>query len=315
MTSPDAGAGLRELADRLGSAVLFLVVGVPVGWIWISAVWGAGIDNWLHYRIHHHGETAFLPPGIEFVVVPLAAIAAVALRWGTEVFDAPAATRSLWLPLLGTTVVCTVIWLTWVDDLARLGVDPIALVVVPLAAIAAGVLRQGLQGPGAPPPRAVEEPRDSDTPWLPWLGAAVGFAVIGCLVWSWALPQTLIGPNDFGVARWIGTALLVIVAYFGMIFFPRLTASLAGAVVGPAVFAVVGYILFPSLMRDPEWHLADTVFIASRVGATLVVTAMVLVIAYSETLRQRPLTYAVWVGVLTFCMAVGGTFNGLDGTT
>ncbi|MXW34398.1 MAG: hypothetical protein F4Z60_01880 [Chloroflexi bacterium] len=125
-------------------------------------------------------------------------------------------------------------------------------------------------------------------------------------------PQALIGPNDFGVARWIGTAQLVIVAYLGMIFFPRLTASLAGAVVGPAVFAVVGYILFPSLMRDPEWHLADTLVVASHVRVTLVVTAMVVVIAYSETLRQRPLTYAVWAGVLTFCMAVSGTFNGTD---
>ena len=112
------------------------------------------------------------------------------------------------------------------------------------------------------------------------------------------------------MARWITTALLVIVAYLGMIFFPRLTASLAGAVVGPAVFAVVGYILFPSFMRDPEGGLAEALVVASNVGVTLVATAMVLVIAYSETVRQRPLTYAVWAGLLTFCMAVSGTFNG-----
>ena len=281
MTSPGRETGLGELLDRLGSTVLFLVVGVPAGWYWINVVWVAGIDNWLHMtHITHYGETAFLPPGIELVVVPFAAIAAVALRWGVEVFDAPVATRSLWLPLLGTAVVCTVIWLIWVESLV--------VVVVPCAAIAAGVLRWGPQGLGAPPPGAIEEPRDSDTPWLPWLGAAVWLVVIGCLLWSWAPPQALIGPNDFGVARWIGTALLAIVAYCGMIFFPRLTASLAGAVVGPAVFAAVGYTFFPSLMQDPEWRLADTLLIAANVGATLVTTAMVLVIAYSRPCGSAP---------------------------
>lgn len=307
MTSPDTGSGLRELVDRLGSTVLFLVVGVPAGWLWINAVWVGGIDHWLHKtHVTHYDygtgelETAVLRPGIEFVVIPFAAMAAVALRRRVEVFDAPGETRSLWLPLLGTTAACTVVWLVWVESFA--------VVAVPFAAIAAGVLREATLrlGPGGRPPRAGE----NDTPWLPWLGAAVAFATVGYLVWSMALPQALIGPNDFGVARWIGTALLVIVAYLGMIFFPRLTASLAGAVVGPAVFAVVGYILFPSLMQDPEWRLADTLLIASHVGATLVVTAMVLVVAYSETLRQRPLTYAVWAGLLTFCMAVYGTFNG-----
>ncbi|MXW34399.1 MAG: hypothetical protein F4X26_03615 [Chloroflexi bacterium] len=186
MNSPDTGAGLGQLVDRLGSMVLFLVVGVPAGWYWIDVVWVAGIDNLLHMtRITNDGtgETAFVRPGIEFVVIPFAAAAAVALRWGVDVFEAPVVTRSLWLPLLGTTAVCTLIWLVWVES--------IVVVVVPFAAIAAGVLREATQGrgPGAPPPRAMDERRKNDTPWLPWLAAAVWCTVMGCLLWSWVPPR------------------------------------------------------------------------------------------------------------------------------
>jgi len=298
-----------QLVDRIGSAILFLVMAATAGWLWAYAIWYRGIDHWLHrtrvtYFDYGTGEleTAVLRPGIEFVVIPFAVIAAGALRWGVEVIDAPPESRSLWLPLLGTAVVYTVIWLSWLA---------VPLVLVLAVAIAAWALSQAVRVGRVSHGDAIDEPREDHTWWLPWLGAAVALAVSCYVAWSWARPQTMIGPNDFGVARWAGTALLAMVTYLGMIFFPRLTASLAGAVVGTALFAVVGYILFPSFMRDPDGGLADTLVIASSVGATLVVTAALLLILLWEPFRRRPLSYAVWVGALTFCVAADGTFNGL----
>ena len=83
-----------------------------------------------------------------------------------------------------------------------------------------------------------------------WLGAAVLVGVFW--YWGWWLnnPHTLFGIHpQFGVQRWISVALMAGVGYFGMILFPRLTASMAGAVAGPTLFAVAGYTLFPSLME------------------------------------------------------------------
>ena len=334
----------------MGSAVLFLVVGLPAMYFLVSIVGSAGIDNQLHrnpvtYYDYATGEyeRVFARHGIELVAIPLAAIAAVALRQRMEVIDAPRKSRSLWLPLLGTTAACTTIWLPWLDRTA--------LWVVPLVGIAAGAVPQAARHARAAQRRRLErwrgiaphveaprlaalpagetigEPPENNTPWLPWLGAAVAFAVIWYLGWSWSEPPlrvlddlshsteptahlVLIGPDEFGVVRWVGAALLAGSAYLGMIFFPRLTAALAGAVAGPALFAVVGYILFPSFMRDPEGQLADTLVIASDIGATVVVTAALFTIAYSEPIRRRPLSYAVWAGAMAFCLAVSGTFNG-----
>lgn len=202
-----------------------------------------------------------------------------------------------------------------------------AFLVVPLVVIAAGLLqaplgarvRQLERRPGiarhvaAPRPAArssvgvINEPSENNAPWLPWVGAAVAFAVICYLAWSWLPPQTLVGPSQFGVVRWAGTALVAGVGYLGMIFFPRLTASLAGAVAGPALFGVVGYILVPSFMRGPERPLADILAIGSIVGVFLTVTAMPFLIAFSQRVRVHPLSYAVWTGALTFWSAVFGT--------
>ena len=286
-----------ELADQLGSTILFIVVALPTMFFWLLYVAAAGIDQWLHKE-----DWFIRAAGIELVALPLAALAAAVLRWGMEVIDEPHEGRySLWLPLLGTAAPCVVMWSSWVGVLA--------LPLVALGALATGFLREAILEARASGPDAIDEPRENNTPWVPWLGAALAFAVVVYLVWSWAPPQTLVGPSQFGVARWVGTALVAGVGYFGMIFFPRLTASLAGAVVGPALFAVVGYILFPSFMQGPEGRTADILALASVVGATVVATAMPLAIASSERFRRSLLSYVVWTGVLTFCLAVFGTIN------
>ncbi len=295
----ETGIGRSQVVDGLGSTVLFLVVALPTTLFWSYFVWAWGIDNRLHrnpvtYFDYATGqyERVFARHGIELVAVPLAAIAAARLRWGVAAFGAPRASGSLWLPLLGTAAVCMVIWYPLLPKSV--------LVIIPLVAIGAGMLRQAIRraraaqrrgwrgiGPNAEPPRraalssgeAIEAP-SQNAPWLPLLGAAVAFAVIWYLGWSWSeaplrvldeLPSSaeptghvvLIGPDEFGVVRWVGTALLAGTAYLGMAFFPRLTAALAGAVAGPALFAVAGYVLFPSFMRDPGGQLADTLVTAS----------------------------------------------------
>jgi hypothetical protein len=86
-------------------------------------------------------------------------------------------------------------------------------------------------------------------PLLPWLGAVVLCAVFWYWFWWGFNPHDVFGIDpQFGVQRWISVALMAGVGYAGMMLFPRLTASMAGAVAGPALFAVVGYTLFPSFM-------------------------------------------------------------------
>ncbi|MYD66047.1 MAG: hypothetical protein F4X26_08755 [Chloroflexi bacterium] len=146
------------------------------------------------------------------------------------------------------------------------------------------------------------------------------FAVFWYSGWWRLNPHYLLGIHPaFGVQRWIDVTLLAGVGYVGIVLFPRLTASIAGAVAGPALFAVVGYTLFPSFMgavsgpntiSDTEEHLADMLTIVFAWGALAVAIAAILTMILSKRLRQRPLSYALWVGALTLCMAVSGTFNG-----
>ena len=205
----------------------------------------------------------------------------------------------------------------------------IDLVAIPLAAIAAAWLRWGRGGittPNAPRkvrarPRWGEErtplPGASPVrPLLPLLGAAVLFGVFWYWGWWGLNPHHLFGiPPHFGVQRWISVALMAGVGYLGMMLFPRLTASMAGAVAGPTLFAIVGYTLFPSFMRDPEGRLADTLDIVFLWGALAVAIAAILTMLVSKRLRQHPLSYALSMGALMLCLAVSGTFNGLDRST
>lgn len=113
----------------------------------------------------------------------------------------------------------------------------IDLVAIPLAAIAAAWLRWGADWIAASRASRVG-------PLLPLLWAAVLAGVLSYWSWRGGHPHHLFGIHpQFGVQRWVSVALMAGVGYGGMMLFPRLTASMAGAVAGPALFAVVGYTL------------------------------------------------------------------------
>ncbi len=180
----------------------------------------------------------------------------------------------------------------------------IELVALPLAAIAAAWLRWGAEAIAAARAARIG-------PLLPLLGAGVVSGVIAYLWWFWSNPQDLLGIHpQAGVQRWIGVALVAGVGYLGMILFPRLTAAMAGAFAGPALFAIVGYILFPSLMQDPEGRVGDALVVSFLWAGHAVALTAIPAMLLSERLRQRPLGHAVWVGVLMLFLAVGGTFSG-----
>ncbi len=189
----------------------------------------------------------------------------------------------------------------------------IDLVAIPLAAIAAAWLRWGAGWIAASRASRVG-------PLLPLLGAVVLSGVFWYWAWWVYNPHHLFGIHpQFGVQRWISVALMAGAGYGGMMLFPRLTASMAGAVAGPALFAVLGYTLFPSFMgavsdlntiTDAEARLADALAGAGFLGTLAVAIAAILAMRFSARLRRHPLSYALWVGALTLCMAVSGTFNG-----
>ena len=180
----------------------------------------------------------------------------------------------------------------------------IDLVAIPLAAIAAAWLRWGAEWIAAFRASRVG-------PLLPLLWAAVLVGVIWYWAWWGEHPHHLFGIHpQFGVQRWVSVALMAGVGYGGMILFPRLTAAMAGAVAGPALFAVVGYVIFPSVMRDPEDPLANTVANVFAGGAIAAFVAAILMMLVSARLRRHPLIYALWVGALMLYMAVSGTASG-----
>ena len=127
----------------------------------------------------------------------------------------------------------------------------IELTIVPLSAIAAAWLR-----PGADRIQAIRETRAG--PWLPLLGAAALVGMSVWLSWSWDLPQASFGPDRFGYARWLGTALAAAFTIFWLPLFPRVTATLAGMIAGPAIFAGLGYLFFESFLTKPPEDCYET---------------------------------------------------------
>lgn len=187
----------------------------------------------------------------------------------------------------------------------------IELLALPPAALAASRLGWGAE--------ALAAARASRAgPLLPLLGAALLIAVFWYIVWWWGPHGDQDLYHSYPVQRSIGAALLAGVGYGGMILFPRLTAAMAGAFAGPALFAIVGYILFPSFMEatsnlntitDAEARLANALTNMFFWGHLAVAIGAVLVLLRWERLRHRPLSHAVWVGLLMLCLAVSGTFN------
>ena len=120
----------------------------------------------------------------------------------------------------------------------------IELTIIPLSAIFAAWLR-----PGADRIKALRETRSG--PWLPLRMAATLAGLCAWLIWSWHLPQASFGPDQFGYARWLGTALAAAFTIFWLPLFPRMTAVLAGMIAAPALFAGLGYLFFESFLTMP----------------------------------------------------------------
>ena len=127
MDSPETDGPLGWLAewgwlvDWLGTAVLVFVAFVVVLVVALLHVWSGGVDHMLHsyrYLVAFDPETGGysyvrLRPHIDFVAIPLAAIAAVWLRCGADWITARRA-RPLF-PLLGAVVLFGVVsyWVWW----------------------------------------------------------------------------------------------------------------------------------------------------------------------------------------------------------
>ena len=119
----------------------------------------------------------------------------------------------------------------------------IELTIVPLSAIAAAWLR-----PGADRIGAVCETRAG--PALPLLMAVALAGLVAYLAWTWLQPVDF-GPDRFGSVRWLGTGLAAAFTIIWLPLFPRLMATLAGMIAGPAIFAGIGYTFFNSFLTSP----------------------------------------------------------------
>ena len=224
--------------------------------------------------------------------------------------------------LLGTAVlVCVVafplsIWFYYFlsqgvyDGLHKGSYSPlrgIELVAIPLGAVAGAWLRWGAGRIAALRARRVG-------PLLPLLAAVVLFAMLFYTVYWW-IPHGDVGDAPASpVQRSIGAALWAAVAYAGMLLFPRLTATLAGAIAGPALVAVVGYTFFPSFIRYPESRLTDGELSGTLALGSLAVAAggALAMLLSKRARRSRPLSYALWMGAVMLMMAVAGTLHPWD---
>lgn len=127
---------------------------------------------------------------------------------------------------------------------------------------------------------------------LPLLMAASLVGLCAFLIWSGQLHHSGLGPDSFGYTRWLGTALAIAFPFFWLPLFPRVTATLAGMIAGPAVIAVLGYAFFESLLGNgEECHRAPLVFslLAPQIGLVLLTKTNPLWLAPSS---------AVSVGVI-----------------
>ena len=154
-------------------------------------------------------------------------------------------------------------------------------------------------------------------PFLPLLLAATLFGLMTYLRWSWLTPLNAFGPDEFGVVRWLGTALAAAFTMIWLPLFPRITATLAGMIAGPAVFAVIGYTFLGSYMMNPHltqlenWGVATLLVLL--VPVLLVWMPVALWLSHrawlGEVVRQgrRPLSHALWSGALMLLLTVVGT--------
>ena len=185
----------------------------------------------------------------------------------------------------------------------------IELAIVPLTAVAASRLRFGVD-------RILALRGSRVGPWLPLLMAASLFGLVAYLVWTWMSPQAAFGSLlEFGRLRWLGLVLLAGFTWVWRPLFPRVTATLAGMIAGPALFAVIGYSFVPECM--PERVIWERSYAAGLIFASSF--AMFVWAGGALWLRARARTgtethapshslrFAVWSGVIMLAVALFGT--------
>ncbi len=145
-----------------------------------------------------------------------------------------------------------------IDNFFRLGPDlsdatvtlpGIELAIVPLTVIAAARLRFGVD-------RILALRASRVGPLLPLLMAASLFGLATYLVGTWMSPQAAFGLQlEFGPLRWLGIVLAAGFTWVWMPLFPQVSATLAGMIAGPALFAIIGYSFFPECIpKDVGWE-------------------------------------------------------------
>ena len=186
------------------------------------------------------------------------------------------------------------------------------MTVIPLSAIAAAHLRIGAV-------RIIALRASRCGPYLPLLMAGSAVGLITYLVWSWTTPLSTVGPDEFGVARWLGTVLAAAFTIIWLPLFPRVTATLAGMIAGPALVAIVGYTFFASCMPA---HLPNH----ESPGLLLIIPGLLFALAsmvvwlpgaiwlshrewFAELVRQgrRPSAHALWSGAIMAGLTIWGT--------
>lgn len=140
--------------------------------------------------------------------------------------------------------------------------------------------------------------------YFPLLMSAALAGLFSYLVWSWTTPLSTVGPDEFGVVRWVGLALAAAFALIWLPLFPRVTATLAGMIAGPALVAVVAFVFFGVEMQTSSSGPDGSGGAALFVG--LVATPLWMVGAIWLSQGGRTLLHAAWGGGLMLCLAIWG---------
>ena len=177
----------------------------------------------------------------------------------------------------------------------------IELTVIPFTALTAAHLRIGAD-------RIIALRASRCGPYLPLLMAGSAVGLITYLVWSWATPLNSFGPDEFGVVRWLATVLAAAFTIIWLPLFPRVTATSAGMIAGPALIAIVGYTFFAECMPVHLRHYGE-----GGSGAVAILFALASVTVWlpvaiwlshgawfggSGGQGRRPVAHALWSGAI-----------------
>ncbi len=226
----------------------------------------------------------------------------------------------LLLVLLAFTVLAFSIYMVYgfasslhAADWAADGRPGIELAIIPLAAAVAAQWRLGADWL-----IALRTSRAGS--YLPLLTAAALVGLIAYLLWSWETPPDIVGLDEFGVVRWLGTALTATLTFIGLLLFPRITAILAGVVTGTVLVALVGYVFFSSCTAE---YLIPRYEPGILFGAVILMLLSVVVWSSGAIwlnrrarldeveLKRLPLFHAIWSGTVMVGAASLGAVAGL----